>query len=69
MGYTIEFVLLLVLLLAISLKSSAVQSWLASNVATYMEKELNTKVRIDKVNFNFYDLVTLEGFYFEVTSP
>ncbi len=65
MGYTIEFVLLLVLLLAISLKSSAVQSWLASNVATYMEKELNAKVRIDKVNFNFYDLVTLEGFYVE----
>lgn len=30
-----------------------------------MESELHTKVRIDKLNFNFYDLVTLEGFYVE----
>lgn len=56
---------MLVLLVALSLKSSAVQSWLASNVASYMEEELNATVRIDKVNFNFYDLVTLEGFYVE----
>jgi len=51
--------------LAIAIKSSAVQSWMAGRVATYMEGELNAKVSIDKVNFNFYDLVTLEGFYIE----
>ena len=38
---------------------------MARRVAAYMEGELKTKVQIDKLNFNFYDLVTLEGFYVE----
>lgn len=54
-----------VVMFLISINSSAFQSWMARNVATYMEKELNTKVHIDRVSFNFYDLITLEGFYVE----
>lgn len=62
-GIVLEWVLILTILLLLGLKSAAFQTWLAQRAASFLSKELNAEVRIDRVDIDFFDYVTFEGVY------
>ncbi|MCG8575108.1 MAG: translocation/assembly module TamB [Flavobacteriales bacterium] len=63
--FLIEFILLLVILLALGIRTSWFQTYLAQQAAAYLSGELGTEVSIDKVDIVFFDRVELEGIYVE----
>ena len=64
-GGTFEWILILMILLAFLVRTSAVQTYLAKEAANYLSKELKAKVKIDKVDIYFFDRLALDGFYIE----
>lgn len=64
-GGTVEWTLILVILLAFVIRTSAVQTFLAQKAAAYLSEELHAKVEIDKVDIYFFDRVGLDGVYIE----
>lgn len=63
MGVILDLVLVLAVFLIFAVKSSAFQTWLAHRVADYLSGELNADVRIDRVDIDFFDYVTIDGVY------
>lgn len=61
----IEILLILIIFVAFAIRTSAFQTWLAQQVAGYYSKELNTEIRIDKVDILFIDRVEVKGIYIE----
>ena len=57
--------MLLVGILYGSLHIDSVQTFFAKRLTTYLSKELNTKVYIDRVSFRFIKSIDLKGFYVE----
>ncbi len=53
------------IIFAFGIRTSSFQTFLAQTVASYLSSELNTEVRIDKVDIVFFDLVNIEGVYVE----
>lgn len=56
---------MLLLLLYGLLHLSMVQTWLAQKTAGYLSKELHARVTVRKVDFSFYDKLSLEGLLIE----
>ncbi|MCR9174126.1 MAG: translocation/assembly module TamB [bacterium] len=61
LGGIVEWTMILVILLAFLIRTSAVQTYLAQKTASYLSGELNAKVNIDKVDIYFFDRVALGG--------
>lgn len=57
--------LLVLILFAFGIRTSWFQTFLAQQVASYLSGELETEIRIDKVDIVFFDLVNIEGVYVE----
>jgi hypothetical protein len=61
------YLLLLLVVLCITVffavKSHSFQTWLAHKAGTYMSKELQAEVRIEKVTLDFFTNATLEGIF------
>lgn len=55
-------ILLLLIGLYISLHFSAVQTWLTQKVADRLSKELNTTVRVNRIEFKFFNNLEIDGF-------
>lgn len=62
LGILLEWVLILVIVLAFAIRTSPVQTFFAQQAASYLSKELNTTIKIDKVDIVFIDEVALDGF-------
>lgn len=61
LGGIVEWTMILVILLAFLIRTSSVQTYLAKQTASYLSKELDAKVEIDKVDIYFFDRVALKG--------
>ncbi|MDA7804250.1 hypothetical protein N8987_06710, partial [Crocinitomix sp.] len=61
----IELIILILILFAFFIRSSWFQTYLAQEIAGYLSNELQTEIRIDKVDIIFFDKVELEGIYVE----
>ena len=64
-GYTLELLLLLFIVLAFAIQAPVFQTKLAKRATVYLEKELNTKISIDKIKVHGLHYVKLEGLYIE----
>lgn len=53
----------LVIVLYFILQTPAVQNWLVGKVTTYLSEELHTTVRLQHLDFEFFDQLVLDGFY------
>lgn len=60
-GSLIEWILILVVLLAFALRVPSVQTYFAAQATTYLSSELGAEVKINKVHFIFFDKVALDG--------
>jgi len=61
-GIILEWLLVFIIVFAFIIRTSPVQTFLAQQATNYLSKELNTKVKIDKVDIVFFDQVALDGF-------
>ena len=59
-GISFEWILILILLLAFAIRTSPVQTYLASLVTDFLSKELNTEFKIGKVSIVSFDKLALE---------
>ncbi len=57
--------LLLVAVLFALLQNKRFQNYLTGEITTYLSTELNTRVEVDRLNFDLLDEFVLEGFYVE----
>jgi len=64
-GGIIEWTLILLILFAFVIRTSAVQTYLAQATAEYLSKELKATVKVDKVAIYFFDRVALDGLLIE----
>lgn len=62
-GILLEWVLIFCIFLVFAVKSSAFQTWLAQQVASYLSDELGAEVRIERVDIDFFDYATLNGVF------
>jgi len=53
----------LLIILYFVLQMPAVQNWLVGKVTAYLSDELHTTVRIQHLDFEFFDKLVLDGFY------
>lgn len=60
-GTTAEWILILIILLAFIIRTSPVQTFFAHKAASYLSKELNAEISIDKVSIVFFDEVALDN--------
>jgi hypothetical protein len=60
-GITFEWILILFIAFAFFIRTSEFQTFLAQKLASYLSKELNTTIKIDKVDVLFFDRVALDG--------
>lgn len=60
-GVTLEWLLLLVLLLAFIVRFPSVQSYFARQATSYLSSELNTTVKVDQLEIVFFDKIALKG--------
>ncbi|WP_139134350.1 translocation/assembly module TamB domain-containing protein [Crocinitomix algicola] len=56
---------MILILVAFFIRTSWFQTYLAQNLASFLSNELDTEVRIDKVDVIFFDKVDIEGVYIE----
>ncbi len=56
---------LLFIVLYFVLQLSVVQNWLASKATAYLSDELQTTVRVERIGFEFFDNLVLEGLYIQ----
>lgn len=61
-GIIFEWLLVFLIAFAFLIRTSLVQTFLAQKATSYLSKELDTKVKIDKVDIVFFDQVALDGF-------
>ncbi len=64
-GGMIEWILILFILFAFIIRTSAVQTYIAKEAAAYLSEELNATVKIDQVAVIFFDQVALDGVLIE----
>jgi len=64
-GITFEWLLVFVILLAFLIRTSAVQTYLGGLATDYLSSELNTEIRIGKVDVTFINRVQLKDVYIE----
>lgn len=64
-GGMIEWILILFILFAFIIRTSAVQTYIAKEAAAYLSEELNATVKIDQVAIIFFDQVALDGLLIE----
>src|SRR5690606_12696409 len=60
--WTLASILVLVLLLIFSLQFSSVQTYLTKRVATFLGKELNANITLDKIYFKPFSTLSLQKF-------
>ena len=60
-GISFEWILILFIAFAFFIRTSEFQTYLAQQLASYLSKELNTTIKIDKVAITFFDRVALDG--------
>ena len=65
LGYAIVFIFGLLIGLYAILQIEAVQNWTVQKTTTYLSKELQTTVTLDRIYFDFFDKLVLENFYVE----
>lgn len=65
LGYTIVFIIGLLLLLYFLLQIKFVQNVVLKTTTRYVSKELKTTVNFDHISFDFFDKLVLENFYAE----
>jgi len=53
----------LFIILYFVLQSSVVQNWLINKITGYLSDDLKTTVRVQRVGFEFFDNLVLDGFY------
>lgn len=63
--YTLLIIFLLLIAIFLLVQTSPVQTWLAQRAASYLSKELNTTIRIDKVDLDLFTRINLEEVYLE----
>ena len=61
-GLAFEWVLILFIVCAFAIRTSAFQTFLAQQLAAYLSSELKTSISIDKVDIVFFDRASIEGF-------
>ncbi|MFT5780100.1 MAG: hypothetical protein ACI837_003061, partial [Crocinitomicaceae bacterium] len=61
LGIILEWLLISIIAFAFAIRTSPVQTFLAQKAASYLSKELNTTVKIDRVSIIFFDEVALDG--------
>lgn len=61
----VDLALICIIIFAFVIRTSPVQTYLAKKATTFLSKELNTKLHIEKVAFVFIDRLALEGVYIE----
>lgn len=59
--YTLLAILLLIVFAWLAIQTTPVQNWLARQVTTRLSRDLNTTIRIKKVNFALFNRMLLEG--------
>ena len=64
-GWLLVLLLLLFGLLVVLIQLKPVQNWLINNVTSYLSKELDTPVTVDRLDIDFFDKLVLEDFYVE----
>ena len=64
-GITFEWLLVFVILLAFLIRLSAVQTYLGSLATSYLSSELNTEIRIGKIDITFINRIQLKDVYVE----
>lgn len=60
-GGILEWVIIFIILLAFGIRTSPVQTYLATIVTNYLSDELDAKITIDKVDIVFIDRANLKG--------
>lgn len=61
-GIILEWLLIFVIAFAFLVRTSPIQTYLAQKATNYLSDELNTEVKIDKIDIVFFDQVALDGF-------
>jgi hypothetical protein len=61
LAISLDWTLLFIVFLAFVIRTSAVQTFLAQKAASFLSKELNTTIEIDKVAIQFFDRAALDG--------
>jgi hypothetical protein len=64
-GITFEWILFLIILLAFLIRTSSFQTFLGTVVTDYLSSELNTEMRIGKIDIVFINRVLLKDVYVE----
>ncbi|HYC27800.1 MAG TPA: AsmA family protein, partial [Chitinophagaceae bacterium] len=59
--YTLLGILLLIVFLWLAIQTTPVQNWLASKITSKLSKDLNTTIRIKKVDFALFNRMLLKG--------
>jgi hypothetical protein len=65
MRTTLGNILFLLLLILTLFQSYWFQNWAIQKLTTYLSTELNTKVQIEHIGIDFFNNLTLDGFYIE----
>lgn len=61
----LEFIILILIVLAFSIRTSTFQTYLAKQGSSYLSKKIGSDVQINKVSIVFFDRVYLEKLYVE----
>ena len=61
LAISLDWTLLFIVFLAFVIRTSSVQTFLAQKAASFLSKELNTTIEIDKVAILFFDRAALDG--------
>lgn len=64
-GIILEWLLIAFFILALVIRTSTFQTYLASAATAYLSSELNAKIQIDKVDILFFDRAALDHVYVE----
>ena len=62
-GISFEWVLLVLILFAFAIRTSQFQTYLGSLATNFLSKELNTELRIGKIDIVFFDKVYLKDVF------
>lgn len=59
----VDLLFIVLIFLAFAIRTSWFQTWAAQQVAAFLSEEWGTEVKIDKVDFVFFDQLDIEGIY------
>ena len=65
LGYTFEFIFLIIVLCSFAIQSVPFQKKLAEKATAILSKELNAKITVDKIRINGLHFIKIEGLYLE----